>query len=205
MSLDHKSKERQEMLMHVNQLLDEIGLTETVEDFLQSEYASSVIHAVFEKLEGDLAIYVESAPKHIGEKADQVKEKVLGTEEAFADEVSEQFKMRLAAILSNLEDFIVIDEDVLDYFTRSLTDDEEDRMIKQVIECTESVANRIEKEFFERCYDGYIPEGMPEEVAKFIAAISGGPIIPITAIFPDFSLDEDENSRIQDDSDELEE
>ena len=40
--------------------------------------------------------------------------------------------------------------------------------------------------FLKDIYLNYVPDDMPDEVANFIRSLFGGPIIPVTAVFPEF-------------------
>lgn len=175
------------------------GLTQLVETFLDSEEVKNIMQKAYEEHYTRVCEFVSLAPSQLKEKAEdflnKLNENKDASEKTFCIDVKEEFKEKLVNTWSQIPEAmfkIYLEKGAIQHTFK------DEAGIKVLVKDFKSVAEDVRDElihtFMELLYEDFVPEGMPKEVAEFIKSISNGSVlIPITAVFPDFDNDSDED------------
>lgn len=187
-STSYDPAERQEALADAFHFLEENNLLSALEAFLKSEAAKRVIKTHNDTLLQKVESLKSNAPKELSEKAENLISD-MASYEVFEEIILLNFKIALKRSIVLMMDSLVLSEEhkkfILDFSKDALVNGE---ILEDLESLCKEVAQIIAQDYLEELYWDYVPEGFPPEIAAFLRAIGGGaPIIPITAIWPDFA------------------
>lgn len=190
MSSDNKGNGREDVMKHINEILNGHGLLEPLRSFLQQEEVSRTIDEIHGLLERNISEYTDLIHEEFQEEAMKAKEQVLQNKQAFIEAVHDYFGLQLGEALENLGKCIDIDEHITDSFKEALSHDKEGRMIELIREGAMRMLNVSQKAFFETCYESYLPEGLIGMISRIT---DGNPLCVTMAVIEGSPFEDEED------------
>lgn len=190
-----RREEEQRILSEAEKFLEENGLAEYLQKFLQTEEATQIVKDSFQELITRITETASNAPEELKEQGDEMKNEFLKNEKSFQKDAEANLKIRIYFSLKLLPESVLKEAMDADIIKRAFAEGKE-TFLKDLNELCDDMTQKHANTFLELLYQGYVPAEIPEEVADIIMMLcGGGAIIPINAVFPEFGNDFEDDTK----------
>ena len=182
----------------IEDYMEKQGLLSPIYELFETDVVKNKVKESYDAITSRCNELISLAPKEVENNANTLKENMQKfTFEMFLDDVRTNFLcVQYNSLRPLLETFFgkTLLKNISEKFTS-----ENEAALRDVDESLDFVTDMMVNETLNIIYSGYVPAGIPEEVAMFLKDIAGGgPIIPAQALF---GSDIDENESKTSDAD----
>lgn len=192
---DMKQRELKELLDKVDEFFREKGLLEAVNTFLDSDQVKSRVDAARnELLENMKEMEKNAANDKVMEAATMIRSQFEEDDKCIYEDVVATFKVNFSNCIRLFINF-TDDAETVSMILEKTKESIPVSGIKDIDDICNAMVEKNSRTFMTSIYMNYVPEGIPEGVLAFIQLLcGGGPMNPITAIFPELFDDNQEDS-----------
>lgn len=195
--------ERNEALKDALNFLEENQVLSDLNAFLKSQQVTQILKTNSDKLIQRLEEFKKNAPEELLERADSIFNEISPFE-VFEENVLTNFKIGFKRSIVLMMDCLARSAEQKEFILNSAKESLLNGVALEDFKILcKDISQIATEDYLETLYLHYVPKGFPLELAAFIRAFGGGsPIIPVTAIFPDFaeSLNNDDSCDSSDDN-----
>lgn len=190
-----KQRELKELLDKVDEFFREKGLLEAVNTFLDSDQVKSRVDAARnELLENMKEMEKNAANDKVMEAATMIRSQFEEDDKCIYEDVVATFKVNFSNCIRLFINF-TDDAETVSMILEKTKESIPVSGIKDIDDICNAMVEKNSRTFMTSIYMNYVPEGIPEGVLAFIQLLcGGGPMNPITAIFPELFDDNQEDS-----------
>lgn len=191
---DMKQRELKELLDKVDEFFREKGLLEAVNTFLDSDQVKSRVDAARnELLENMKEMEKNAANDKVMEAATMIRSQFEEDDKCIYEDVVATFKVNFSNCIRLFINF-TDDAETVSMILEKTKESIPVSGIKDIDEICNAMVEKNSRTFMTKIYMNYVPEGIPEGVLAFIQLLcGGGPMHPITTIFPELFDDNQED------------
>lgn len=182
--------EKEKRVEEVRRYLDKFQLRTVCQGFWRRKKVKEKVAEIYDELTQKMSELVENAPNEaMRKKAYEQKSIYLRKEDAqaFSKDFLYNFEKKIYDLLNAAEG--LLDDESVKKLALIISQDLEaasDETLKKLATLGNAFSAYILEMFLKELYISYVPDDMPDDVANFIRSLFGGPIIPVTAVFPEF-------------------
>ena len=182
--------EKEKRVEEVRRYLDKFQLRTVCQGFWRRKKVKEKVAEIYDEFTQKMSEFAENAPNEAMRKSAYEQRKIYLKQEnaeAFSKDFLYNFEKEIYDLLNAAE--VLLDDESVNKIALIISQDLEvasDEMMNKLTNYGKKFVAYLLELFLKDLYSNYVPDDMPDEVANYIRSLFGGPIIPVTAVFPEF-------------------
>ncbi len=182
--------QKEKRVEDVRRYLDKFNLRSVCQSFWKRKKVAEKVAEIYDEFVKKTSELVENAPNEAMRKSAYEQRKIYLKQEnaeAFSKDFLYNFEKEIYDLLNAAE--VLLDDESVNKIALIISQDLEvasDEMMNKLTNYGKKFVAYLLELFLKDLYSNYVPDDMPNDVAKFIRMLTGGPIIPVSAVFPEF-------------------
>ena len=182
--------EKEKRVEEVRRYLDKFNLRSVCQNFWKRTKVTEKVAGIYDEFVTKTSELVKNAPNEAMRKSAYQQRKIYLKQEnaeAFSKDFLYNFEKEIYDLLNAAE--ALLDDESVNMLALIISQDLElasEGTLKKLTSMGNAFVAYLLELFLKDLYSNYIPDDMPNDVAKFIRMLTGGPIIPASAVFPEF-------------------